>query len=235
MKKEKKAVETLRKIKKILDKHNINYWLDEGTLLGAVREKKLIEWDYDIDLSIWYEDLEKIIPLFDEISKAGVEICFFEWKKHIDLVDKGYKIDINLYHLEDQKATRMWYAHNKLGQILDYFIWVLHIKNAEVKISKIPLFITKILVKLSNNLPNSINKKFIEILFKIYENKGCEHVKMAVPSHFFTDLSTLEFYDMTFKVPKKTEEYLEYRYGKNWRIPKKDYVYTTDDHSIVKK
>lgn len=235
MKEEKKAVETLRKIKKILDKHKINYWLDEGTLLGAVREKKLIEWDYDIDLSIWYKDLEKITPLFDEISDTGVEVCFFEGKKHIDLVDKGYKIDINLYHLKDQKATRMWYAHNKLGQILDYFIWILHIKNAEVKISKTPLFITKFLVKLSNNLPNSINKRIIRILFKIYENKGCRPVKMAVPSHFFTDLSTLEFYNMAFKVPKKTEEYLEYRYGKDWRIPKKDYVYTTDDHSIVKK
>ena len=40
--KEERALETLRKIKKILDKNNINYWLDEGTLLGAVREKKLM-------------------------------------------------------------------------------------------------------------------------------------------------------------------------------------------------
>lgn len=38
---EEKSIETLRKIKKIFDKHNIDYWLDEGTLLGAVREKKL--------------------------------------------------------------------------------------------------------------------------------------------------------------------------------------------------
>ena len=37
---EEKSIETLGKIKKIFDKHNIEYWLDEGTLLGAVREKK---------------------------------------------------------------------------------------------------------------------------------------------------------------------------------------------------
>ncbi|KYK22471.1 hypothetical protein AYK24_02020 [Thermoplasmatales archaeon SG8-52-4] len=233
--KEERAVETLRKLKKILDKKNINYWLDEGTLLGAVREKKLIEWDHDIDLSIWYTDLDKIIPLFNEINKIGVEVCFFRGKKHIDLVDKGYKIDINLYHLKDNKATRTWYAHNKLGQILDYFIWILHVKNAEVITSKVPIFITKIFVKLSNKLPDLINKKIIDLLFGIYEKKGSKSIIMAVPSNFFKDLAPLEFYKMTFNVPKKTEKYLECRYGKNWRIPIKEYNYTTDDQSIVNK
>ena len=233
--KEERAIDTLRKLKKILDKNNINYWLDEGTLLGAVREKKLIEWDHDIDLSIWYTDLEKITPLFDEISKIGVEVCFFRGKKHIDLVDKGYKIDINLYHLKDNKATRTWYAHNNLGRILDYFIWILYVKNAELITSEIPLIFTKIFVKLSNKLPAFINKKIIDILFSLYKKRGSESIIMAVPSSFFMDLLPLEFYKMTFNVPKKTEKYLEYRYGKNWRIPKKDYNYTIDDQSIVNK
>ena len=235
MKEEEKAVETLRKIKKILDEHEIEYWLDEGTLLGAVREKKLIEWDHDIDLSIWYNNLSKITPLFDEINKTGVEVCFFEEQKHIDLVGQGFKIDINLYHLKENEATRMWYEQNKLGYLLDYLIWILHIKNAEVKDSKIPLSITKLLIKLSNVLPSSMNNNVSKILFKIYEKKGSKPIRMAVPSEFFTDLKNLKFYGMTFKVPKKTEEYLEYRYGKDWRIPKRDYVYTTDDHSIVKE
>ncbi len=234
MKEGEKAVAALRKIKNILDKNKINYWLDEGTLLGAVREKKLIEWDHDVDLSIWYKDLEKIKPLFNEINKTGLQVCFFEGKKHVDLVGKGFKIDINLYHLKDVKATRIWYEQNKLGDFLDYFIWVMLIKNAETKTSIIPLFITKLFLKISNKLPVSMKKNISKTLFKIYEEKGSKSILMAVPSYFFMDLTNLEFYDMTFKVPKKTEDYLEYRYGKDWRIPKRDYIYTKDDHSIVK-
>jgi len=37
----------------------------------------------------------------------------------------------------------------------------------------------------------------------------------------FTNLSVIKFYGMEFKVPAKTEEYLSYRYGKDWRIPPK--------------
>lgn len=229
-----KAIETLRKIKKILDKNNIKYWLDEGTLLGAVREKKLIEWDHDIDLSIWYRDLEKIKPLFNEINKLGVEVCFFKWKKHIKILGKGYEIDINLYHLKNGKATRMWYVHNKFGKIIDYIIWTQYLKNHENKKFNAPLFITKILVKSSNITPKYFNKIILKTLLHVYAKFGCKVIEMEVPSHFFTNLSNLEFYKMTFKVPEKNEEYLEYRYGKDWRIPKKNYVYHKEDHSIVK-
>ena len=38
---------------------------------------------------------------------------------------------------------------------------------------------------------------------------------------------------MTFNAPKKTEAYLKFRYGKGWKTPKKDYVYTRDDQSIT--
>lgn len=234
MDEEKKAIETLRKIKNILDKHNIEYWLDEGALLGAVRDKKLIEWDNDIDLSVWYTTLPRIISLFNEILNVGCEICFFEWKKHIKLIDKGYEIDINLYHLKNDKATRTWYEHNKLGRILDYIMWTFHLRNAESRKSDAPLFLTKILVSISNALPDKLNKKILGLIFKLYKKKGCRLVQMSVPSHFFTNLSTLDFYGMKIKVPKKTEEYLELRYGKDWRIPKRDYIYHRDDYSIVK-
>jgi len=229
-----KGIEALGKIKEILDRHSIEYWLDEGTLLGAVREKKLIEWDHDIDLSIWYKDLSKITPLFDEIRRTGLEVIFFEWKKHIKLLGEGYEIDINLYHLKDKNATRIWHVNNQLGRILDYFIWTIYLKNPRSRKLFAPFFITKNLVKISNKWPDWMNKKNLKLLLKIYEKKGCKFFQVAMPSHYFTELTTLEFYKMNFKVPKKTEEYLEYRYGKNWRIPKKDYVWYKDDQSVIK-
>ena len=40
---------------------------------------------------------------------------------------------------------------------------------------------------------------------------------------------------MEFRIPAETEEYLSYRYGKDWRIPKRDWVIIRDDHTIFKK
>jgi len=58
-------------------------------------------------------------------------------------------------------------------------------------------------------------------------------VKVAVPSHYFLDLSTTSFYGMEFRVPANAEEYLVYRFGKDWRIPKKDWTYYEDDGAVV--
>ena len=47
------------------DKHNINYTLAYGTLLGYVRNKKYIPYDMDMDLLIGKDDAYKIIDLID--------------------------------------------------------------------------------------------------------------------------------------------------------------------------
>ena len=62
-----KLYQTLKDAHDTLTAAHLPYWIDSGTLLGAVRHGGLIPWDDDLDLCVRREDTDKIfslIPVF---------------------------------------------------------------------------------------------------------------------------------------------------------------------------
>jgi phosphorylcholine metabolism protein LicD len=50
-------------LKEEFEKYNIPYWLDEGTLLGAIRNGEMIKNDGDIDFSLFYNNIGEIMNI----------------------------------------------------------------------------------------------------------------------------------------------------------------------------
>lgn len=76
-------LELLKEFDRVCKKHNINYFVSDGTLLGAIRHKGFIPWDDDLDISMLREDYNKLLTL--SIDEFGNNSIFQNYKN-----DKNY-------------------------------------------------------------------------------------------------------------------------------------------------
>lgn len=56
-----RMLEMLDVVAEILDRHGVRWWMDGGTLLGAVRHGGFIPWDDDIDFEVLGADIPKML------------------------------------------------------------------------------------------------------------------------------------------------------------------------------
>lgn len=102
-------IELLRFIDNVCKKYDLDYWLDYGTLLGAVRHRGFIPWDDDIDISMLRDDYNKLIKVLPkEISKHD------SFKKGCGLTllldsryDNYFKDFNNIFYMEDVKCQAL--------------------------------------------------------------------------------------------------------------------------------
>ena len=68
---QKVAKNILKNFKEFCQEHSLRYYLSYGTLLGAVRHKDIIPWDYDIDVLMPRPDFDKFLELTKDNDIAG--------------------------------------------------------------------------------------------------------------------------------------------------------------------
>jgi len=83
------GLKMLEDISIILNKHNIEFWLESGTLLGIVREGRLLPWDNDIDIAISEHSIEALLKVLPQISNAGYRVRVRRFKQDSEPFKKG--------------------------------------------------------------------------------------------------------------------------------------------------
>lgn len=113
--------EGLISIKKILDEIKVINYLSSGTLLGAVREKDFIRWDWDVQM---YLLMENAFPLRYKISES---------------LSKGR---FSIYKFIDSKDSLKWDVR-KNGVVFELTAWSLDGKwrHRKKKSMKVPSYL----------------------------------------------------------------------------------------------
>jgi hypothetical protein len=95
----------------ILKTTGVLFWLDQGTLLGCIRDRRLIPWDDDIDFGVWRDQVnqESLIAKFVNIGFERERIPEEMDCVHL-LSGTGKRVDITFYTREGSMATTKWLA-----------------------------------------------------------------------------------------------------------------------------
>lgn len=129
-----KSLRLLERATTFLEKYNIPYWLEGGTLLGIIRENRLLPWDNDLDISIRSEDFDRLRRILPKFFYRGM----------IAKV-RGHKIDDPPFQKGEVRLIKVYatkYLFFKTPLVLDIFVkkklddqyyWVVGVKRRAKK------------------------------------------------------------------------------------------------------
>jgi phosphorylcholine metabolism protein LicD len=170
----------LLELKELLDKNNISFWLQSGTLLGAYRDNNFIKWDNaDIDLGLLSEDYWKVRQILENSDFKYKRI----WRKELAIYRENEvipHIDLFFYDINAKYCYCYSYAPNSVNGRWDVE-WRVKIKSSII----FPLKQFKFLNTLFN-IPRAA-EKYLTLLYG--EDWKCPNPKWKI------DYNTLKDHD----------------------------------------
>jgi len=228
-----------KEVVQILNDNKINYWICHGSLLGIIRDKKLLPWDCDIDFAVWQDEYTKedILKLFDDNSKF-TQIVVPEEIGNLHFLSADKRIDINFYERDKEKAYIRWIAPGNLLFRTYYFIVNFlnsnyhksYIEESNNKISRlVKMILVIILFFLKFLTPKWVKKILYQNLQSKINYTGYSY------SLDLMEFKKVKFLNTDIFIPVNSERMLEETYGKDWKTPKQDYVWHKEAKNLLKQ
>ena len=240
--------EILKMFDAFCKENNIRYYLSHGTLLGAIRYKKFIPWDDDVDLLIPREDYNRMLTLFKD-NERYKHFDFEnnpEYRYHIDKLcdittrkdeygyDNGVElgVDIDLFPLDawddDLEKAKQEVKYIKGNR---FFLNLTKLKKPD-SVNPVKRFVKGIVMMFCKMIGSRyFIKNIIKASSKEWQpgNKylGCKAwcvygEKGIIPAEVFADTVDIEFEGKMFPAPIGWDTYLTCIYGDYLPEPPKE-------------
>jgi len=190
--------EVLKRTVSVLEKHNIQYWIIMGTLLGYTKGKTFLPGDTDIDIGVY--NLKDVLDLKDEFEKKKLvqdkeyNYCFY--------MNKNFKVSFSEYKKRDDGKLeyQLVMRADFWCRFFDFFLNILQgniykpgilCKKHMIILSSLSCFVPfrnyfiKVLLYLSNKL--SRKTIFIFNSFDLFEDEF-SGIKVKIPCDYQTHL-----------------------------------------------
>lgn len=229
----------LKEFDDLCKKNNIIYFVDSGSVLGAIRHNGFIPWDDDVDVVMTYDNWKKLLKVMEKEPINNTKfVCIENNPNHTLYTGK----------LFNTLSTKVYYSYSLLdstyGYHLDIMILDEYIDNKYLRKLRNGIFYLygqilnpnelrfnkniSFLVYISNVIMKLIGRKqYLAFLRKIiFKNKNHNskyysyrwQKQMKFEKNVFEKQLYVPFGNINVPIPTKYVEYLETSYGESWFV-----------------